>query len=92
MRTDASAIQLGLHIHRKFSKVTARDGQGKIVRRCRSRTVANVLSIGFVVRRCIQCSAGSQRMPEPFSRAAVVLHRAWVGPLPMSQSLARLCG
>ena len=35
MRTDASVTQLGLDIHRKFSKVTARDGQGKIVRRQR---------------------------------------------------------
>ena len=25
---------------------------------CRSRTVANTLSIGFVVRMCTQCSAG----------------------------------
>ncbi len=30
MRTDASVTQMGLDIHRKFSKVTARDGQGKI--------------------------------------------------------------
>ncbi len=35
MRTDASVAQLGLDIHRKFSKLTARDGQGKIVRRQR---------------------------------------------------------
>ncbi len=35
MRTDASVAQLGLDIHRKFSKVTARDGQGKIVWRQR---------------------------------------------------------
>ena len=35
MRTDASVTQLGLDIHRKFSTVTARDGQGKIVRRQR---------------------------------------------------------
>jgi len=35
MRTEASVAQLGLDIHRKFSKVTARDGQGKIVWRQR---------------------------------------------------------
>ncbi len=35
MRTDASVTQVGLDIHRKFSKVTARDGQGKIVWRQR---------------------------------------------------------
>ena len=35
MRTDASVTQLGLHIHRKFSKVAARDGQGRIVWRQR---------------------------------------------------------
>ena len=29
-----------------------------MVTRCRSRTVANVDSIGLVVRRWIQCSAG----------------------------------
>ena len=29
-----------------------------LVRRCRSRTVANVDSIGLVVRKCTQCSAG----------------------------------
>ena len=28
------------------------------VRRCRKRTVAKVDSIGFVVRKCPQCSAG----------------------------------
>ena len=31
---------------------------GPLVTRCRSRTVAKVDSIGFVVRRWIQCSAG----------------------------------
>lgn len=35
MRTDASVTQLGLDIHRKFSKVAARDGQGGIVWRQR---------------------------------------------------------
>ena len=35
MRTDASATQTRLDIHRKFSKVTARDGQGKIAWRRR---------------------------------------------------------
>lgn len=29
-----------------------------LVLRCRNRTVANVLSMGFVVRMCSQCSAG----------------------------------
>ena len=28
------------------------------VRRCRKRTVAKVDSLGFVVRKCTQCSAG----------------------------------
>lgn len=35
MRTDASVTQMGLDIHRKFSKVTARDEQGKIAWRQR---------------------------------------------------------
>ncbi len=35
MRTDASVTQMGLDIHRKFSKVTARDGQGKVIWRQR---------------------------------------------------------
>ena len=35
MRTDESVTQMGLDIHRKFSKVTARDEQGKIVWRQR---------------------------------------------------------
>ena len=35
LRTDASVTQLGSDIHRKFSKVTARNGQGKIVWRQR---------------------------------------------------------
>ena len=35
LRTDASVTQLGLDIHRKFSKVAACNGQGKIVWRQR---------------------------------------------------------
>ena len=32
-----------------------------LVTRCRRRTVANVDSIAFVVRRCCQCSAGKSK-------------------------------
>lgn len=35
MRRDASVSQMGLDVHRKFSKLTARDGQGQVVWRRR---------------------------------------------------------
>ena len=41
------------------------------VRTVRCRTVAKTLSIGFVVRRCCQCSAGKSKKASMASRSLV---------------------
>jgi hypothetical protein len=38
------------------------------MRTARSRTVANALSIGYEVRRCVQCSAGKSKNASSASR------------------------
>ena len=57
-RVDGSPAGLcGLHQLKAIAMPAARE-PGPLVTRWRSRTVAKVDSVGFVVRRCTQCSAG----------------------------------
>ena len=53
------------------------------VRTVRWRTVAKALSIGFDVRRCVQCSAGKSKksvaVPEKAIDVLVVLGRVFLG-------------
>ncbi len=53
----------------------ARD-PGPLVTRCRSRRVANVDSIGLVVRRWTQCSAGNSKNASSTSRSSVIFAAA----------------
>ena len=57
-RVHGSPAVLGGFDELKAIATPAAREPGPLVTRCRSRTVAKVDSMGFVVRRCSQCSAG----------------------------------